>query len=232
MERLDCFEWTRSVPALASDEIHLWFCEFGELNQHPRAGRQDAQGYLRAVLQGYIGSSVADDDFEIGQHGRPRLPRRPQLGFNLSHTRQAAMVAVAMDLSPGVDIEIGNRKRPVLDLARRYFCPRETAVLERLAPEQAQDAFLAIWTAKEAVLKAIGRGLAFGLDRLEFSLDADGQPVRLESIAEEGGNVATWQCMTLRPAEGFHGCLAWAGSTRRVRTFRVAATRIDGALRW
>src|SRR3546814_13489669 len=58
-------------------------------------------------------------------------------------------------------------------LAERFFVRSETGALLALPAEAREAAFVRLWCAKEAVLKAHGRGLAFGLDRLEFALCGD-----------------------------------------------------------
>ena len=59
-------------------------------------------------------------------------------------------------------------------LARRFFHPAEADALDDGPEAQAQAGFLRLWCAKEALLKAHGHGLAFGLDRLRFGFEADG----------------------------------------------------------
>src|SRR5690606_24716552 len=75
--------------------------------------------------------------------------------FNVSHSGGVALLGVA-DRPVGVDIETrmhGNS----LEMARQFFCQQEQ---QRVADANcADEAFLAIWTAKEAVVKAIGLGL-------------------------------------------------------------------------
>ena len=69
----------------------------------------------------------------------------------------------------GVDVEHEGRIVAALDLARRFFTPREAAELSSLPPEQQRTAFLRLWTLKEAFLKALGVGLAKSLDGFSFS---------------------------------------------------------------
>ena len=72
----------------------------------------------------------------------------------------------------GVDIEALD-KRVSLPVARRYFSAREVSALDALAPEARPRRFLRLWTLKEAYLKAVGEGLAGGLDRMTFTLGDD-----------------------------------------------------------
>lgn len=115
--------------------------------------------------------------FELGSHGKPRLaePRLAgDLRFNLSHCRSLVAVAVAREREVGIDVEAVSRTVPsAMDLARRYFSPREADALAAQRDEsQRQREFLRRWTAKEALVKATGHGLSLGLDQFEVDVEA------------------------------------------------------------
>jgi 4'-phosphopantetheinyl transferase len=80
-----------------------------------------------------------------------------------------------------------------------------------------------LWTHKEAVLKAIGAGLNFGLDRVEFALDRDSEVGAMLHIAAEAGSASEWNLHRIDPAPGLVGALAWRGAARSVRTFTLAS---------
>jgi 4'-phosphopantetheinyl transferase len=206
--------------ALAADEIHLWFCEF------PPGGAQRgrAQAVLLQLLSAYLDRAVAAQDLVIGAHGKPALPGTA-LGFNLSHSGAAAVVALAADLELGVDLEKPGRPRAHVELARRYFCPAEADAVAQAGEAQREALFLHLWTAKEAVLKALGRGIAFGLQRLEF--DAQSRPARLLAIAAEAGTAADWQLLALPLPAPWLGHLAWRGAPRRLRIFQLPAALVS-----
>ena len=71
--------------------------------------------------------------------------------------------------------------------------------------------FLRLWCAKEAVLKAHGRGLAFGLDRLAFDR-LDGVP-RLAHVDAGLGRVDDWHLAPL-DLGALTGMVAWRARTR------------------
>jgi 4'-phosphopantetheinyl transferase len=83
------------------------------------------------------------------------------LQVSLSHSRGLAAAAVTAIGPVGVDLE---PVRPVeaLVLARRWFPAREAAWLARVPSGQRDAAFLALWTQKEAIAKALGTGLRGG----------------------------------------------------------------------
>ncbi len=205
---------------LDSHEIHLWFCEFPQ--REPAASRRQAQAFLLRLLSAYLLRRVHATELQVGAHGKPALAA-DGVDFNLSHSGSAAVVALARGVEVGVDLESPGRPRPHAELARRYFCDREAQVIENTPETLRETAFLRLWTAKEAVLKALGRGLAFGLDKLEFDAAAD--PPALLRIDAAGGSATHWHLHALPLPSPWLGHLAWCGETRRVRNFHDAMLR-------
>ena len=124
-------------------------------------------------------------------YGRPHLDGGSHhVDLNWSHSGEWLIAACAEGMRVGIDIELLRPRPKALALARRFFDPAETAWLASLAddPARLQHAFTRLWCAKEAVLKAHGRGLSFGLEKLRFDLDPDKgldlEQVRLQGIEE------------------------------------------------
>lgn len=150
---------------------------------------------LREVLALRLERDPASIRFAYGEHGRPELAGGDDLAFNVSHSDGLALVAVAPGRARrlGVDIERLGRERAAHSVAARCFTAAERAAIEALPEAERHDAFLRCWTAKEAYVKALGRGLTMPLDSFEVSIDgslrlvrgADGAP-RLEVRAVEG----------------------------------------------
>ena len=196
---------SKVAEPLRDDEIHVWWLDYRR--EHGRAP-------LRAVLAAYLDATPESLAFLEGEHGRPTLAGpHAGLAFNWSHSGDHALLAIARGIQPGIDLERLRPRPRALDLARRYFCADEAAALAALEPERRDDAFLALWTAKEAVLKATGRGLAFGLDRLQLA--APPAPARLLRL--DGDDAAAWQLQSLETRPGHVASLAWRGPPRRVR---------------
>lgn len=207
-------------PPLDPAQIHLWFCDFPRCE--PAASRSQAQAFLLRLLSAYLHRRVDAAELQAGAHGKPALAAA-ELEFNLSHSGSAAVVALARGIEVGVDLESPGRPRPHAELARRYFCAHEAQAVENAAEALRESVFLRLWTAKEAVLKALGRGLAFGLDKLEF--DAASDPPALLRIDGAGGAAALWQLHALPLPSPWVGHLAWHGEARRVRCFHDATPR-------
>ena len=149
-----------------------------------------AHGLLRLILSRYTGALPGELRFTYGPRGKPELagcPGSDALTFNLSHSRQAALIAVARGRPVGVDVE---RRREDLDgelIATRFFSPRESEALRALPRAERQAAFYAYWTCKEAYAKARGEGLGLPLDQVEVEL----APPRLVN-ALDGTELAGW----------------------------------------
>lgn len=118
-----------------------------------RTGGMRADG--AALLTSLLGVPVERD-----RTGRPWVPRG-DIHVSISHHAGRTAVA-ATTLGPiGIDIETV-RRVPARALAERWFDPAEARYVAGL-PEHAQsDAFLRLWTLKEAVGKALGVGLRGG----------------------------------------------------------------------
>lgn len=163
----------------------------------------------QAWLAREFGGDAGDYAFERDAHGRPQL-QHATLDCNWSHSGGHLLVAAGDGLRVGVDIESIRPRTNALAVARRFFAGEEIAWLESQAEiEQAvlERNFLRLWCAKEAVLKAHGRGLAFGLHRLAFA-ENDGA-LSLQRCEAELGDARDWTLREFAPAPGMLAALAW-----------------------
>ena len=141
---------------------------------------------LRSLLGEHLGLDPRGLVFVQNEFGKPRLADHPSVHFSLSHSGDQAVLAVSEQREIGIDIE---RVRPIdhLDLARRYFHPNEVAAIEGAGDQLL--AFFRIWTLKEAIVKAIGKGLSIELDTFDVSI-ATSPPAMV--LAPEGAPRAWW----------------------------------------
>ncbi len=217
----DRFTPASSPPLLADDDIHLWLLVLDGAPNH-RDVTAATHVFLGKLLARYSGIA-APPEIARTERGKPYAPALAGLDFNLSHARDHVLIAIARNQPLGVDLERVDRRIEIVDLARRYFARAEADALEALAEAARAAAFLRLWTCKEAVLKAIGEGLSFGLDRVAFTLAADGIPIGPVVLAIEAGPPDEWRVALLEPAAGFLGALAWRGPPRHIRTFLAPA---------
>lgn len=204
-----------AAARLDAGSVHVW--------RIARA-REQRRAPLQRLLAAYLDVPEAAVEMVEGDRGKPMLAgdlatRRgdAKLEFNWSHSGDVALVALALGVAPGVDIERHHARANALALAQRYFDPAEAATLAKLQGDARDRAFLALWCAKEAVLKATGEGLSFGLARLCFQHGDAGW--RLDGLDPALGAVADWQLAGFEAASGYHGALAWRGGARDVVAF-------------
>ena len=149
-----------------------------------------AHALLRQVLSRHSAVAPADWRFDAAAHGKPVLaPGQAELSFNLTHTEGLVAVAVSSGKAIGIDAESLDRRSINPAIGRDKFSPAEITWLEsHAAPDQAA-AFLRLWTAKEAFLKAIGKGLTRSLS----SFTVEWEPGRVQ--ADDG----FWTIVEARP---------------------------------
>jgi len=181
-------------------------CAWGPYRRGERAEPQ-ARRWLAAQL--------AVDEEALGlwrdARGRPHLgPAHVGLDANWSHSGERLLVALARGARVGADIEWLRPRPRAMTLARRFFTPREAALLAALPAAEAEDWFVRLWCAKEAVLKAHGHGIAFGLEKLEFTREPDGW--RLHACDPALGAPGDWRLHAFTPAPGYLATLAWRPS--------------------
>ena len=99
---------------------------------------------------------------------QPHCPQAPQWHLSFSSSG-LTYLAGASNIGPiGIDIERERKIENALQLAERFFSPFEAAALSRLDEPELNRHFLLMWTAKEAALKAIGKGIVSGLNTFTF----------------------------------------------------------------
>jgi 4'-phosphopantetheinyl transferase len=127
---------------------------------------------VRHLAANYTGKKPSDLELEISPQGKPFLKCTPHLHFNLSHSGDSVYIAFSSD-PVGFDIEKNSRKADFSKLAQRYFQPSERELMDASSKPES-IAFLELWTAKEAMLKLLGIGIAYGLDKSLVLNDEEG----------------------------------------------------------
>lgn len=159
--------------------------------------------WLRKVLAQHLGTSAQRVAFIYGEFGKPALQPDSALHFSMSHTDGLTLIATG-DKPLGVDVE---KLRTWNEAASRppYFQPHELARIAA-CDERGRDALCwSLWTAKEALLKAIGDGIrAMGGVALREAANACDDYV-LSPELERG---TSWHLIRLEPAPGYVGALA------------------------
>lgn len=124
---------------------------------------------LRRLVSEAAGHGVDSLEITRDEAGRPRIVGS-RLDFNVSASGAWALIGIREGGRIGVDLE---RVRPVPEaaaLAGDHFTPGEEQAWQATEPTERDRAFLACWTRKEAVAKALGIGVAMDFAAAEVGL--------------------------------------------------------------
>lgn len=171
------------------------------------AGRYLAgRGLLREILGGYLGVEARVVQLATGEHGKPFLTGHTEgLHFNLAHSGDAFLLAVAANREVGIDIEAVDPDRPLADMARMVFSRHEQEQLSGLLSPRLEAAFYRCWVRREACLKACGRGFSLPAGSLELSPLKDNAAV-LSACC----NQQCWHILDIDVPHGYCAALAVA----------------------
>ena len=124
-----------------------------------------AHGFMRTVLSLYLQQPAESLEFTRANRGKPSLKQttdEADIQFNLSHSHNLAILAVADRQALGIDIEFMDRKHEWKKIIHRFFTEIEQAAIFSLPEAQQEHAFYQVWTRKEAHMKVTGQGLHLG----------------------------------------------------------------------
>ena len=169
-----------------------------------------ARGVLRAILGRYSSRAPEGLSFTYGAHGKPALAGASgaeAIRFNVSHSGEVALYAVARGVEVGVDLERIRFDVSAAEIAERFFSRREVEMLRALPADAQRDGFFRCWTRKEAYIKARGEGLSLPLDQFDVSL-APGEPAELIGTRPDPAEASRWSLEEIIPAPGYVGAVA------------------------
>lgn len=173
-----------------------------------------ARATLRFLLASYLQSEPARLRFRLNEYGKPRLDAETEgeaLRFNLSHSQDLALYAVARTREVGIDLEYIRQDFYTRQIAERFFSVGEVLALDALPVNLQTEGFFRCWTRKEAYIKARGEGLSLPLEQFDVSLSPD-EPVALLKVRTDPTEVSRWSLMELTPAPGYMAAIAIEGT--------------------
>jgi len=146
---------------------------------HDRARALISRAGLRLLLGGYLGLAPESIAFSTTAAGKPHLAGTSAVAFNLSHSGDYAAAVISRGREVGIDIEQIRSGADWRAIAARFFTEEEQ---DWLASTPGVAAFFRLWTAKEAVVKAAGTGLALALQHLTVIPGQDSPPWNVREL--------------------------------------------------
>lgn len=148
--------WLSSPEDRAATLPAGWLIATGERPRDLPERSRLRRGIGSLILARQLGLAEADVAIGHDAAGKPLLESLAGSGLHLSLATRAGLVAVALARHPvGIDVErVEDGQAPPLPLLH----PRERAALLALPSPDRALAFARLWAAKEAYVKALGRG--------------------------------------------------------------------------
>ena len=128
---------------------------------------------LRYLLCDRLGCGNDTLSFQTAKHGKPYAVVHgapASIQFNVSDSGKHGLIAIAPAGSVGIDVEERSVKRDLDGLAEMVFDADERASMLTVAGKQKVERFYRLWTAKEALVKALGTGLYLDVSTFQAPL--------------------------------------------------------------
>jgi 4'-phosphopantetheinyl transferase len=176
---------------------------------------------LRRLLEKRTGTRASELIIEDSNNQKPRLvfPQVPQVFFNVSHSGDYALIAIA-DAEVGIDIEQIRSDCPIQELAQRFYAASESAHLRRTPGAQRLTDFYRLWTVKEAVLKCLGLGLSVPTQTVQIRLNKTAAPA-VTSADGKHQLIERYFVRELAAADGYAAAIAVEAERVEIQTLTL-----------
>lgn len=186
-------------PLLSAEEIEKAQCYKQETD---RQRYLIGKTILRILLSRYLKIDPKQVSFQTQKNKKPELENAfgQQLHFNVSHSGTWILIAIA-DSPVGIDVEKMHASFTYQNLLSFSFNPQEIDFIEQ--SEKPYQSFYQLWTRKESLLKATGKGLVDELSRVPSLNGVHPNPETLT------GSNENWQVLSFAVNENHVGSVAF-----------------------
>lgn len=228
-------EISKKPEVLTEGSVHIWVAdlkiwrdhasEFRRLLSEEEKERLDrlkiekkqeeylcSRGILRLILSLYIGEDPESLSIKITPSGKPFLPTAG-VQFNISHSGDRFICGISLKNQIGLDIQELYSISSLQRIIKNFFSPAEIEYLSSLTDDGLyREHFFAIWTAKEAYLKAVGDGIKGSFNQLS-TLPDSASPQSFQLDHPELNNTSrNWTIRSLDISQGYTAALAINGA--------------------
>lgn len=174
-----------------------------------------ARSTLRELLSRYVNTAAKDLLFSYDEYKKPYLqnPHHAHLQFNLAHSANLAVYAFTLNHAVGIDTEKIEHDTKQ-EIAARFFSPQENAALMQLPQPEQIAGFYRIWSRKEALIKAVGKGLSIPLSSFSVSVRDEPESIHLEN--------ETWTLLSLPIHPDYQSALASNQTIKKLSYWNIA----------
>lgn len=167
---------------------------------------------LRCLLSLYTGDEPGELRFSYNKSGKPEF-KAGLVHFNISHSRDLALMAFSRSSELGVDLEKIKPVPEAREIARSCFSRLEARWIAKAEGEECWKRFLRCWVIREACVKALGVGLSLPLNSFGVCLPEMG--MKNQSVSSYGcpfvlsvGVIGQLLVHEFVPEDGYLGALA------------------------
>lgn len=241
------WETPDGFPDISENQVHIWrvnTIDFSNLTQEfenllnetekKRANQFKyekskerfiiCRGALRFMLSRYLKENPASIGIFENQGGKPEITdkyHQHALEFNISHSNEICLKAFSQNLELGIDVEAIRPFGELEDMAKSFLSKRELAAFNSCTPEKKPIKFFDLWSAKEALLKAIGCGLMIQPNQIEIEEILE----KKKFSVQYRSNVIEMPHIEMIALNGLGGYAAWlvvAGEVGKISKFRFS----------
>lgn len=182
---------------------------------------------LRLLLGQYLGKGFYHQEFHYNEHGKPSLKNDSQNNacyFNLSNTGSICVYVFTKACDPGVDVEKIETIDNMNNIVERFFSSSEKIKYFALPEQNRKKIFFQYWVRKEALLKAIGTGLSYPLDKFDVISD-ETRNAPFYITTNHQNSETEWMIQDINIMDGYAAALAlrshYPDHPSRLRYFRL-----------
>lgn len=157
---------------------------------------------IKLILATYTQLDVKDIKHDYHFNKKPYLASHPWLNFNVSHSKDYAIIAISR-VKVGIDIEYMNEDKEYTDLLIDVFSTDEILNIKNAADQK--NAFYTLWTRKEAFVKALGKGID---DDFNYIPSLNGHHKIDSTILKNNKN---WQVCSFHLADNYSSAICFEG---------------------
>jgi 4'-phosphopantetheinyl transferase len=172
--------------------------------------------YTRALLRILIGRYCqlvpATVTLHVAPYGKPVLPPETGKHVNVTHAGDWSLLAIGPS-AVGIDLENTATRLTFQDIASLSFNQQEQHFLNEAADPRA--IFFQLWTRKEALIKATGRGIS---DALADIPALDGHHIVSDTLLGEHG---PWHVTSFHAAPDYPAALACRPTSAPIRFYTL-----------
>ncbi|MAG13740.1 MAG: hypothetical protein CMN78_03985 [Spirochaetales bacterium] len=200
------------------------------ISEHERRTFAIARGALRCLIAWMEGlDNPKTIKIKREKMGKPVLDQMRSSGniwFSVSYSSDLVCIALAHRHPVGIDVEERRTVRFPHDISSYAFSYAESAWLRTVKAPILDDAFLRLWTRKEAVLKCFGGTVARDMHAFTVPLCLYGGKwiVPVGSVFTSAGSVSL---MDFGIDDMFYGAICWGGSYTSPAHYEISKDSLE-----